>query len=519
MHERLSNHFMRAFATIALALVCPLLVACSTSGSSPTPRGAENAGALHPNASKIKIDEPTEPVLLAVGEFTIAGISEAGYNGDFTATSTGNDACKKIASWSPRRGKGHPNFDLTVKALNLGSCTITVSDSNQNTAQLQIKVNFESLYSFSGGSDGATPVGLVALGDAFYGTTNAGGISGDCPDTGNTTLYGLSGCGTVFDLKPSAKSPTGYVEHVLHRFGGAPDASTPGSGLTALNGVLYGTTAEGGTLFPAENCCGTVYSVTNAGVVNVLYSFGGQTGDGLVPFAGLTAVGGELYGTARLGGGGGDDDNGTVFKVTSGGAEQTLYSFNGGNDGYDPQGSGLAVLNDWLYGTTSVGGNGYGIPSGNDGYGTVFAVNLHTDTGTILYRFNGGPNDGANPYSGVTVLHGFLYGTTTQPATVFEMQPRSGAERLVHIFKNEGEPAAGLTAFNGLLYGTTLRYQGSAGTVFAMNPSSGAEQTLHTFNVADGAYPRNLFLIDGMLYGTTDRGGAHGFGTVFVLTP
>ena len=73
MHERLSNHFMRAFATIALALVCPLLVACSTSGSSPTPRGAENAGALHPNASKIKIDEPTEPVLLAVGQFDHRG--------------------------------------------------------------------------------------------------------------------------------------------------------------------------------------------------------------------------------------------------------------------------------------------------------------------------------------------------------------------------------------------------------------------------------------------------------------
>ena len=222
------------------------------------------------------------------------------------------------------------------------------------------------------------PSDLVALGDAFYGTTNAGGISGACPDTGNTTLYGLSGCGTVFDLKPSAKSPTGYVEHVLHRFGGAPDASTPESGLTALNGVLYGTTAEGGTLFPAENCCGTVYSVTNAGVVSVLYSFGGQTGDGIVPYAGLTARERRAlrHGPARRRRG--DDDNGTVFKVTSGGAEQTLYSFNGGNDGYDPQGSGLAVLNDRLYGTTYVGGNGYGFPSGNDGYGTAFAVNLHT---------------------------------------------------------------------------------------------------------------------------------------------
>ncbi len=36
----------------------------------------------------------------------------------------------------------------------MGSCAITISDSNHNSAQLQIKVNFESLYSFSGGSDG-----------------------------------------------------------------------------------------------------------------------------------------------------------------------------------------------------------------------------------------------------------------------------------------------------------------------------------------------------------------------------
>ena len=511
---------MRAFVVVvALALICPLLAACSTGGSSLMPRGAESAGALRPDASKIKIDEPTEPVLLEVGQLTVAGISEAGYNGVFTTTSTGKTDCNKIASWSPRSGKGDPTFDLTVKARKLGSCTITISDSNQNTAQLELKVNFESLYSFGGGSDGATPMGVAALGDDLYGTTNAGGVAGDCPDEGNFTLYGLPGCGTVFELKPSAKSPTGYTGHILHRFTGSPDASTPRSGLTVLNGVLYGTSAQGGTVYPSGNCCGTFYSVTNAGAVNVLYSFGAVGNDGFVPFGGLTAVGGELYGTTRLGGGAGDHDNGTVFQMTTSGTEETLYSFGGGNDGYDPQESGVAVLDDWLYGTTSVGGNGYGVPSGNEGYGIVFTVNLHTDTGSVLYRFKGAPHDGANPFSGVAALGGVLYGTTTQPATVFSVSRSLGKERIVHVFRNEGVPMAGLTAFNGVLYGTTQPYGESKGTIFAINPSTGAEQTLHTFNATDGAYPRNLFLINGMLYGTTDRGGAHGFGTVFVLTP
>ena len=44
---------------------------------------------------------------------------------------------------------------------------------------------------------------------------------------------------------------------------------------------------------------------------------------------------------------------------------------------------------------------------------------------------------------------------------------------------------------------------------------------LHTFNSTDGAFPDGGLIqgSDGNLYGTASGGGAHGFGTVFKITP
>ena len=47
--------------------------------------------------------------------------------------------------------------------------------------------------------------------------------------------------------------------------------------------------------------CGTIFSLTPAGVETVLHSFGGFPG-GRVPQADLLAIGNKLYGTAARGG-------------------------------------------------------------------------------------------------------------------------------------------------------------------------------------------------------------------------
>ena len=95
----------------------------------------------------------------------------------------------------------------------------------------------------------------------------------------------------------------------------------------------------------------------------------------------------------------------------------------------------------------------------------------------------------------------------------------------------DGEfPEAGLVLnAAGALFGTT--YSGGVdygnGTVFELEPPVAPSTTwtpvqLYAFTgLADGANPRGglIFSSRGVLYGTTEQGGANGYGTVFSLTP
>ena len=96
----------------------------------------------------------------------------------------------------------------------------------------------------------------------FYGTTAAGGTFS---------------AGTVFQLTPAGTLT------VLHEFAGGTDGAAPGAGLIqAADGNFYGTTSQGG----ASNA-GTVFQLTPAGALTVLYAFTGGTTDGATPYAGL----------------------------------------------------------------------------------------------------------------------------------------------------------------------------------------------------------------------------------------
>jgi uncharacterized repeat protein (TIGR03803 family) len=78
------------------------------------------------------------------------------------------------------------------------------------------------------------------------------------------------------------------------------DGQNPNPALIDVNGILYGVTIAGGT----SNCdCGTVFSLdSKTGTETVLHSFG-DGADGQAPEASLIAVNGILYGTTENGGG------------------------------------------------------------------------------------------------------------------------------------------------------------------------------------------------------------------------
>jgi uncharacterized repeat protein (TIGR03803 family) len=364
--------------------------------------------------------------------------------------------------------------------------------------------------------DGSYPTGLTNVHGTLYGVT---------------TLGGASGVGTIYTLT------TGGEENVLHSFsGGLPNpGAKPYAPPVDVKGTLYGTTLKGGS-GGARN--GTVYSVSASGSVTILHSFGGHS-DGQGPAPGkLISVHGTLYGTTT---GGGARGLGTVYSISTSGAEKVLYSFKGGSDGSGPSG-GLIDANGTLFGATAYGGgspcyvNGFHV-----GCGTIYNV---TTGGAekVLYRFQG-PPDGDAPDSALIDVGGTLYGTTyeggTGGGTVYSVTT-SGNESVLYSFAGGSDgvyPGGGLIDVNGTLYGTT-QYGGggtgcprglSCGIVFSVS-TNGAESVLYRFaGGTDGMWPMApLTDVKGTVYGTTPYGGGSdcvsggqtvGCGTVFALTP
>ncbi|MGB6519817.1 MAG: choice-of-anchor tandem repeat GloVer-containing protein [Candidatus Cybelea sp.] len=202
------------------------------------------------------------------------------------------------------------------------------------------------VYSFKGGNDGERLYGPVtAMNGKLYGATLEGGGTG----------CGGNGCGAIFELSLRGK------EHVLYRFADTTDGAFP-NGLTAVKGVLYGTTEGGGS-----RSSGTFFSVTTSGTLTTLYNFK-DIPDGNLPGASLIYSKGEFYGTTV---GGGTAGHGSVFKINAAGTESVLHSFLGGTDGQDPN-APVHMLRGVLYGTTISGGNG-GCANGY-GCGTIFKV-------------------------------------------------------------------------------------------------------------------------------------------------
>jgi uncharacterized repeat protein (TIGR03803 family) len=262
----------------------------------------------------------------------------------------------------------------------------------------------------------------------------------------------------------------------------------------------------------------------------VLYSFRGGN-DGANPYATMN-VGpdGGFFGTTVNGG---PDGDGTVFGLKLRGrgyVESVQYAFHG-SDGAHPYGSIIQ------YGKRA--GIGTCADGGAYGFGDVFEITPSASGGhaeRVLYSFQGGSIDGANPFAGVIVdTSGDLFGTTLNggangAGTAFELKParRGFSEKVLYNFngRNGEFPYAPLIEdASGSLYGTT--HAGGAaglGTVFKLTPNGAdySQSVLYSFaGGQDGANPYAglEFGPTGPLYGTTQYGGPSNDGTVFELKP
>lgn len=311
---------------------------------------------------------------------------------------------------------------------------------------------------------------------------------------------------------------------MLYAFQGGSDGADPRGGMVFDSyGNLFGNTEYGGS-----QGCGVVFKLAPDGTETVVHSFQGGN-DGCEPEGNLIwDSSGNLFGTTVGGGNPSVCDNfgcGTVFEIASNGQERVVYAFQGGSDGVGPV-DGLVLDNSGnFYGATPFGGAG--------GWGTIFKI-ASDGTESLLYTFQDGA-DGNWP-EGPLILDssGNLYGTTINSGssfggTVFKLAP-DGTETVLYSFSvreyRGNKPEAGVIMDKaGNLYGPTVIggifrdcYQ-QCGVVFKLHPD-GKETVLHAFSGVDGSGPVAplLFGPHQELYGTTTAGGQYNYGVVFEVT-
>jgi uncharacterized repeat protein (TIGR03803 family) len=299
---------------------------------------------------------------------------------------------------------------------------------------------------------------------------------------GTTVNGGLQGAGTAFNLAPDA---SGF--NPFRTFAKAPDGANPQGELTFSGSRLFGTTFAGGS-----NGVGAAFAgQTNS--VSIIESFAALSPDnatnsgGAGPMALLAVFGGTVFGATSSGGAAG---NGTIFSMSTNGSAFTvlhdftaLDSVSGTNtDGATPMG-GLVLSGGALYGTTSAGGAG--------GNGTIFSISTNGTNFATLHDFSA-------------------------------MDPSSGTN------SDGAIPMSGLLLTNNTLYGTAIAGgQSGNGTIFSITTSGTGFTVLHHFSGtdpvtgtnADGASPCAVPALAGsVLFGTAAAGGEAANGTVFSIT-
>src|SRR5439155_865873 len=258
--------------------------------------------------------------------------------------------------------------------------------------------------------DGHYPVNELTQGNdgALYGVTTGGGTSG---------------LGTAFKVNPD-----GSAYRILRNFSrSGGDGYNPwGSVTEGHDGVLYGTTADGGSWTN-----GTVYTLKKDGSgYSVLKHFSTYDADGRSPRAGLTeGADSALYGTTELGGSSGA---GTVFKLGKDGNGYTILHHFDGSDGRNPRGGLLSTSDGTLYGTTFGGGS--------NNSGVVFRLNKDGTGYLILLHFGAAAGDGRQPDGAlVESPDSALYGTTygggaNYNGTIFKLGKNGTGYNTVHSF-------------------------------------------------------------------------------------
>jgi len=294
------------------------------------------------------------------------------------------------------------------------------------------------------------------------------------------------------------------LHEVVASFSSLPAAPGSGALILGVDGYYWGTTEYGG-----DGLGGTVYKVKADGsdwhIVQHFYSRGSRALEGNRPQGGLVYDGVDSYwGTTAWSETVG---SGVIFKINATtGVKTTVLSMS--TIGSHPAGT---LVNDGagnMWGTTLYGG------SSNS---AVFRIDIATGECTAVIPATGG-------YSRATLVNdgaGYLWGATSVGGangggTIFKVHMSSAELTTVHDF-TEGGPASGSQPFGGMaldgagyLWGTTNKGgAGDFGTLFKVRTATGEVTWVMDFTGEEGpckgGNPQGALVSDGAgsMLGTT----------------
>jgi len=248
--------------------------------------------------------------------------------------------------------------------------------------RMELDGTIEVLHSFSGGANGQTPKGTMALsGSTLYGQTQSGGANS---------------VGIIYSIDTDGSNFT-----VLHDFEDVDtNGASPRGGIMIDSGVIYAMTYDGGS-----NGNGTIYSY-NIGTATYthLHSFSSGTNQGRQPYGELILDGTTLYGLTS---GGGQSFRGNAFKIQTDGSSYTgLHDFQGGQytNGDTPYGN-LLLSGGYLYGTAYWGGT--------SNKGVIYRVDTDGNNFEIIHSFTE-TGTGTGPQGSLLLDNSKFYGMTSQ---------------------------------------------------------------------------------------------------------
>jgi uncharacterized repeat protein (TIGR03803 family) len=451
----------------------------------------------------------------------------------FYATSFGSKSATLNSDWMLVNGLGGVGFsnnaDIVTGGGVLGSGMWKWINLSQFTSQAGFTVSAGNLTQTF--QIGARENGLDL--DKFV--FGASGISLAVSNLDSGTLPVISNPNTNVFVGPDGLA--------LHRFsplvnGSNAEGANPAAGLAVVNGLLTGTTLNGGA-----NGAGTAFYLNADGSNFVAFRAFAVVPDASNPQGDFAVSGTGFFGTSFAGG---NNGAGAVFAGQTNGSVSVLRHFStvhnhtATNSGGASPGALLALAGGTLYGTTTAGG-----AAAN---GTIFALTTNGATFTVLHDFSlhhsqrGTNTDGATPWGGLILSGNKLYGTASAGGAgghgvVFSIGTNGANFTTLHSFTpldtltatnaDGAIPYGGLVLLSNTLYGTTFAGGSSGrGTIFSLSTNGSGFTVLHHFTAThsvthtntDGASPSaGLILSSNVLYGTASAGGTGAAGAVFAL--